>query len=82
MARAGVNAGIPDLILPCQRRGPDGQHYGAMFIELKRADRSNGPSAAQEQWIDALRREGYSVVVAYGATDAIDAIEHYLQLPG
>ena len=83
MKRAGTKAGVPDLVMCCKRRTPDGRHYGALFIELKRANHSNGPSPAQEWWIDQLRAQGYMAIVAYGADEAIEAIEHYLMLePG
>ena len=69
----GVRAGVPDLFLPVARGG----HHG-LWLELKRADRSNHPSPAQVAWIDRLRDEGYMVVVCYGAGQAMSAIETYM----
>jgi len=69
----GVKAGLPDLALLC-RRGSK----GALFIELKKADHSNKPTAAQAEWIERLRQYGYQAVVCYGADEAIDVIMGYL----
>ena len=69
----GVKAGLPDLALLC-RRGSK----GALFIEMKKADRSNKPTAAQAEWIERLRQYGYQAVVCYGADEAIDVIMGYL----
>lgn len=69
----GVRAGVPDIFLMC-RRG----HYGALAIELKRADRSNHATDAQRDWIERLRAAGYMAVVCYGAQEAIEAIKAYL----
>lgn len=73
----GVKPGLPDLALFCKRGG-----HGALFIELKRADRSNGCTLEQNMWIDRLRGYGYSAVVCYGADEAIRTITHYLSLDG
>jgi hypothetical protein len=69
----GVKAGLPDLALLCRRGGK-----GALFIEMKKADHSNKPTAAQAEWIERLRQYGYQAVVCYGAKEAIDAIQAYL----
>ena len=69
----GVKAGVPDIMLAVAR----GRWHG-LFVELKRADRSNHATSAQRAWMEMLRRYGYSAVVCYGATDAINAIMGYL----
>jgi hypothetical protein len=74
LKRAGVRAGFPDLILCTQRGG-----YGALFIEMKRADRSNHPTPEQGRWLDFLAYEGYAVAVCYGAQEAIGVITRYLE---
>ena len=56
------------------RRG----HYGALAIELKRADRSNHATDAQRDWIERLRAAGYMAVICYGAQEAIEVIKTYL----
>ena len=72
----GVSAGVPDLCLPVARGG-----YHGLWLELKRADHSNHPSALQHAWMARLECEGYRVHVCYGAAAAIDAIEKYLEMP-
>ena len=75
LKQQGVSAGVPDLLLPVARGG-----YHGLWLELKRADHSNHPSALQHAWIARLECEGYRCVVAYGANAAIDAIENYLRM--
>jgi len=70
----GVRAGVPDLFLPV----PNATYHG-LWIELKRR-RGGVISALQLEWIEALRKQGYLVIVAKGAGEAIDAITAYLQL--
>lgn len=74
----GVSAGIPDLILACQRRGADGHHFGALFIEMKTPVGRVRPE--QEQWLERLRQGGYMAVVCRSAEEAIRAIEYYLTM--
>lgn len=73
----GVKAGVPDIFLACAR----GRFHG-LFVELKRADRSNHATSAQRAWIEMLRRYGYSAVVAYGCAEAQQAIMSYLVQEG
>lgn len=72
----GVRAGVPDVMLACRR----GQ-WGGLFIEMKRADHSNGPTPEQAAWIEHLRRAGYMAIVAFGFTEAQRAIVTYLAQP-
>lgn len=74
LGRQGVRAGVPDLFLPV----PSGPYHG-LWIELKRADHSNGPSPMQQVWLEHLRAHGYMAVVCYGAWEAIKALEAYLK---
>jgi hypothetical protein len=69
----GVKAGLPDMALFCQRGGK-----GALFIELKRRDRSNHATDAQRDWIERLRAAEYMAVICYGAQEAIEVIKTYL----
>lgn len=69
----GVKAGVPDVFLACAR----GRWHG-LFVELKRADRSNHATSAQRAWMEMLRRYGYSAIVCYGAQEAISTIMAYL----
>jgi nitroreductase len=75
LKKTGVLAGMPDLLLAARRGG-----YGALFIELKRRDRSNHASPAQKVIHALLEEAGYRVCIAYGSEEAIVAIEGYLQL--
>jgi len=73
----GVKAGVPDVFLACAR----GRWHG-LFVELKRADRSNHATSAQRAWMEMLRRYGYSACVCYGAQEAISTIMAYLGQEG
>ncbi len=75
LKKAGVLAGMPDLLLAARRGG-----YGALFLELKRRDRSNHASPAQKVIHELLEEAGYRVCVVYGSEEAIEAIENYLML--
>jgi len=72
MAEEGLRAGVPDLMLPAARGG-----FHGLFIEMKRQAGST-VSAAQKEWHKALKEQGYEVVVARGAQEAIEAIRRYL----
>lgn len=69
----GVKAGVPDIFLPCARGG-----YHGLYIELKRT-KGGKLSAAQKEWIDALRGQGYKVIVCYGFDEAREVIISYLE---
>lgn len=69
----GVKAGVPDIFLPCAQGG-----YHGLYIELKRT-KGGKLSAAQKEWIDALRGQGYKVIVCYGFDEAREVIISYLE---
>lgn len=69
----GVKAGVPDIFLPCARGG-----YHGLYIELKHT-KGGKLSAAQKEWIDALRGRGYKVIVCYGFDEAREVIINYLE---
>lgn len=69
----GVKAGVPDIFLPCARGG-----YHGLYIELKRT-KGGKISAAQKEWIDALRGQDYKVIVCYGFDEAREVIINYLE---
>lgn len=77
MKAEGVKPGVPDMCLPVSRRG----FYG-LWIELKRpiyaTHKNGGCSEAQMEWHEVLRKEGHSVVVAYGWEGAVAALLDYL----
>lgn len=72
LKRQGVKAGIPDLFLPCARKG-----FHGLYIELKRA-KGGKVSEAQSETIEWLRCQGYAVEVCCGADEAQKVIEWYL----
>lgn len=74
LKREGVKAGVPDLCLPV----PRGPFYG-LYIEMKR--RGGNTSKEQDWWIGQLIKQGYQVVVCFGAEEAISAVMQYLNLP-
>lgn len=61
------------MSLPVARQGKHG-----LYIELKRGDGSNHPSAKQSWWITRLRIEGYRAEVCYGCEAAWSVIMDYL----
>jgi hypothetical protein len=81
--RAGLKDGYPDLSLDCRRStglGPPREFYGGLRIELKRI--GNGKiTPRQVWWLDRLREQGFRAVVCWGADEAINEIESYLELP-
>ena len=54
----GVLAGMPDLIIPCARKG-----YNGLFIEMKYGKNRLSPS--QIEVMIKLRKEGYLTAVCY-----------------
>jgi hypothetical protein len=68
----GLKPGFPDMILPCPRG-----HYHGLFIELKYG--RNKPTPEQAAWLDALNEQGYLAVACWGAEDAIEVINEYLE---
>lgn len=73
LKRQGVKAGVPDLCLPVAR-GP----YHGLYIELKHG--KNQATERQQQWLSALRDQGYLAEVCYGRQQAEQLIEKYLKL--
>lgn len=84
----GTKAGVPDFLIFSL---PPGTPYGAavappvpgetfrlpprgIAVEMKRA-RGGPVSAAQEWWIEALRKHGWEAWVCNGAKDAITRLE-------
>lgn len=67
----GVKAGVPDLCLPV----PRGECHG-LYIEMKYGRNKTTPK--QEEWLGALREQGYKTEICYGADEAITALKEYL----
>ena len=68
----GVQPGVPDVFLPVGRGG-----YLGLWIEMKVP--RNVLSNAQSAWLEALRKQGHKVKVAYAWTEARDYIVEYLR---
>lgn len=73
LKRQGVKAGVPDLFLPVARHG-----WHGLFIELKRKEQWH-IDPAQKEWHERLAEQGYSVVVCWGADEAVKVLEDYLE---
>lgn len=73
LKRQGVKAGVPDLMLPVARQG-----YHGLYIELKKVDKTNKPTALQKQWLADLQQQGYKAVVCYGFDEATEVLANYL----
>ena len=73
LKRQGVKAGVPDLCLPVPRNG-----FHGLYIEMKYG--KNKTTEKQEEWLKALKEQGYFVAVCYGAYEAEQVIIKYLQI--
>ena len=71
MRAEGVKSGVPDLFLPARRGG-----HAGLFIEMKAG--KNRPTAAQTEWQQALRLQGFASEVCYGFDEARETILAYL----
>ncbi len=82
--KEGVRKGFPDIGLPVARWNQGGfeLQYHGLFIELKRENaRPSDTTKAQLAWHEALREQGYKVVVCPGWKIAAEVIEIYLVDP-
>lgn len=71
MKAEGVQAGVPDMLLPVARQG-----FHGLFIEMK--VKPNKPSSEQRAWIEALQAQGYLCEVCYSWIEAVRVIWGYL----
>ena len=71
----GKRKGISDYILPYPCNGKAG-----LWVELKRRDKTISKLTPEQAiWLDKMERVGYATRVAYGADEAIQAVEDYLR---
>jgi len=70
---AGVLKGVPDVFLAF----PIGIYHG-LWIEMKRNDGKARLSTEQMDMLVKLQSQGYAVAVCYGAEEAQEIIELYL----
>lgn len=79
--QTGLKKGFPDIFLPKTNK-----KYCGLFIELKTKENKNlnikkgRLSPEQKIWIDFLNNNCYNAVVCYGAIEAIQVIEDYLNI--
>jgi hypothetical protein len=75
MKDQGVRKGVSDYFLAHPWNGK-----GGLFIELKRANKAiSRLSVEQAAWLAQSERVGYATKCAYGADEAIRAVEEYLK---
>jgi hypothetical protein len=77
MKQEGAQRSIPDVALLVARG-----RWHSLWLELKRANRSNHATLSQREWIDRLRAYGHQALIVYGAQEAINAIMAYLAQDG
>ena len=80
----GKQKGYPDLIID-----EPNKYYHGLRIELKRARKrlKSGKTSVshtkvspeQKEWLQRLNNKGYYAVVCYGAKEAIEVIEEYME---
>lgn len=83
MVAEGVKSGVPDLFLPVAAHpGASLSAVCGLFLEMKRVkhktSKNGNCSAAQLEWHDKLRAQGYAVHVAFGWIEARDILLDYL----
>ncbi len=87
--RGQTRAGVSDYFLayPVDKQKWDDKlhglfttHCNGLWIELKRRDKTiSKPTPEQREWLERMTDIGYATVVAYGADEAIKAVEEYLR---
>lgn len=73
LEREGAKKGVPDLFLPCPRKG-----YAGLFVEMKH--KTNKPTPEQAWWLDRLTEQGYLAVACWESQEAIEVIAEYLEI--
>jgi len=80
----GVVSGVPDLCI-CEPN----KYFHGLYIEMKKRPKTlksgkksyNGIKVSDSQniWHQKLRHRNYECIVAYGADEAIEAIDEYME---
>jgi hypothetical protein len=82
----GVRAGVPDICLPVPRNSNievelgnirQATFYHGLYIELKK-EKDGRASKVQNDYIEALKAQGYKVEICHGFKAAIAVILEYL----
>jgi hypothetical protein len=71
MKKMGLKAGVPDICLPVPVSG-----FHGLYIELKAG--KNTTTDKQDEWLDALKKQGYATAVCRGWEQAATVITKYL----
>ena len=76
--REGVKSGVPDLCLPCARKG-----YHGLYIEVKLDNTATTKKSylkpEQKEWMEFLIKEGYRHDIVRNLQDAMRIINWYLE---
>lgn len=73
LKRMGMRTGFPDLCVPVAK----GKYHG-FYIEMKSA--SGKPTKDQISWLKCLKTNGYATAICYGASEAIELIDKYMNI--
>ena len=68
----GLKSGVSDLCLPVARCG-----YHGLYIEMKAMDGKT--TEKQQDFLTAVREQGYFSCACWGADAAIEVIEKYMR---
>lgn len=75
--REGLRAGVPDLFLALPMLYKSSATFHGMFIEMKA--QKGTVSKEQREYHNLLRHMDYNVITAFGADEAIRAIQVYVE---
>lgn len=67
----GLEPGVSDLVLPWPECG-----YHGVFLEMKYGN--NKPTDKQNEFIIDMQAAGYAALACWGADDAIEFLQHYV----
>lgn len=70
LKQQGVKAGVPDICLPVARHD-----FHGLYIEMKAG--KNKTTQKQNEWLIALKEQGYKTAVCYSSEEAIALLEKY-----
>ena len=84
--QAGMKAGLPDALIFARPRGQptparvvrghvQAHAFRGVAVELKRADGGTGLSPEQALWFRALQFNGWHVILAAGAEQAVEKLQ-------
>lgn len=71
--KMGRKRGVSDLFLAYPK-----DQYAGLWIELKSRRKNATVTAEQHVWLKSMEKVGYECAICYGASQAIGAINYYL----